>query len=121
MTKNYSKHWKSSSDAQKQRKYRENAPLHVKDSFLRARLSDGLQEEHDVKQIRVRKGDTVRIERGDHAGIEGEIRTIDRDRERITIDGAETTKIDGSAADYPIHPSNVTITAIDDEDQTRFS
>jgi large subunit ribosomal protein L24 len=116
MTKQYSKHWKNTEKAAKQRKYRDNAPQHIKDKFLNARATDELQDEHDVKQLRVRIGDTVRIERGDYAGIEGDVRTIDRDREQITVDGAEQDAIDGSAADYPIHPSNVTITELSEED-----
>jgi len=116
MTKQYSKEWKNTEKPAKQRKYRDNAPLHIKDSFLNARLSDELSDEHDKNQLRVRIGDTVRIERGDYADVEGEVRTIDRDREQITVDGAEQEKIDGSAANYPIHPSNVTITELDEED-----
>jgi large subunit ribosomal protein L24 len=120
MTKQYSKHWKNAEDPAKQRKHRDNAPLHVKDKFLNARLTDGLQEEHDTKKLRIRIGDTVRIERGDYAGIEGEVEAIDRSRERIEVEGAETDKIDGSAANYPIHPSNVTLIEIDDSDDTRL-
>lgn len=120
MTKQYSKQWNTSTKPAKQRKYRDNAPLHVKDKFLNARLSDGLQEEHDTKKARIRKGDTVRVERGDHKGTVGDVKDIDRSRERITIEGVETEKIDGSAAQYPIHPSNVTITDLDDTDDTRL-
>ena len=120
MTKQYSKHWKNAEDPAKQRKYRDNAPLHVKDKYLSAPLSDGLQEEHDTKQLRIRIGDTVRIERGDHAGKTSEVEAIDRSRERIEVEGAETEKIDGSATNYPIHPSNVTLIEIDDSDDTRL-
>ena len=54
----------TSSQPRKQRKYRYNAPLHVKGKNLRAHLSEELIKEHNVKTLRVIEGDTVKVHEG---------------------------------------------------------
>ena len=92
----------------KQRKMLYTAPMHMRHRLMTARLSDNLKEKYGA--LPVRKGDKVMIERGDYAGHEGEVVSVDRKAIRITVDGANIQKTDGTERPYPIHPSNVVIT-----------
>lgn len=107
--KSFSKSWISSTKPRKQRKYRFNAPLHKKRKFLSARLSKDLTKKHNTRNIPLRKGDRVKIVRGNYKGTLGKIDRINLKRERIFVEGTERTKRDGTKSLYPIHPSNVII------------
>jgi large subunit ribosomal protein L24 len=60
MKKKWSKTWKSSKQPRKQRKYRHNAPLHIKHKFLSASLSKDLKKKYNIRNISLRKGDRVK-------------------------------------------------------------
>jgi large subunit ribosomal protein L24 len=119
-TDNWSKTWKSSTDPQKQRKYRENAPQHVKDNFISANLSHSLRDELGTRNLGVRNGDRVRVMRGDRKGAEGIVNRIDRENERVYIDGVEKESVDGSKHQLPIRPSNVQIRSLNLDDGERL-
>ena len=112
--------WLSSTQPRKQKKFRENAPLHIKGEFLAAHLSKELAKKYNMRSVRVRKGDKVIILRGQFKGKTGLIENVDTARERIYVAGAETEKKDGAKVGYPIHPSNVIITTLVTDDKLRF-
>jgi large subunit ribosomal protein L24 len=60
----------------------------------------------------VRKGDRVRIVRGDFKKLEGEITEVNLKRCVIFVEGASTTKVDGTQVQRPIHPSNVVLLSL---------
>ena len=66
-----------SSQPRKQRKFRYQAPLHIRHKFMGAILSDELKDKHEVKTLPVRVGDTVKILRGGHKGKEGKVTFVD--------------------------------------------
>ena len=66
--KKFSKFWKSSTQARKQRKYVHNAPLHIKHKMLASSLSKELRKEHGVRSVPVRKDDFVTIKSGQFKG-----------------------------------------------------
>ena len=101
--------WKRSKQPRKQRKFRANAPLHLKRKLLSSRLSKDLTKKHNTRSMPVRKGDKVKIVRGQFSGHMGKIDRVDTKRERIYIEGTDRTKLDGTKSLYPIHPSNVII------------
>jgi len=103
----------------KQRKMLYQAPDHIRHKLFAAPLSSELRESHGVKSIPVRSGDTVRIVRGDHKGVEGKITRIDRRKYRIYVEGLTREKVDGTAIFVPIHPSKVTITNLNLDDKWR--
>ncbi|AFK50762.1 50S ribosomal protein L24P [Thermogladius calderae 1633] len=103
----------------KQRKALYNAPLHVRHKFMTAKLSDELAEKYGVKRLPVRKGDTVKILRGDWRGHEGKVVDVDLKRGRIFVEGVQVKKADGTLVYYPIHPSKVVITKLDLSDKYR--
>jgi large subunit ribosomal protein L24 len=103
----------------KQRKMLYQAPDHIRHKLFAAPLSSELRKSHGVKSIPVRSGDTVRIVRGDHKGVEGKITRIDRRKYRIYVEGLTREKVDGTAIFVPIHPSKVTITSLNLDDKWR--
>tara|TARA_Y100000310_G_C20629550_1_gene787855 strand:- start:599 stop:1000 length:402 start_codon:yes stop_codon:yes gene_type:complete len=119
MKKDFSIQWKSSKQPRKQRKYRHNAPLHIKREFLAAPLSKELSKKHEKKNVIVRKGDKVKIMRGQYKNKVGKVEKVSIGNERIFVQGAERTKRDGTKAFYPIHPSKVMIQELVSGDKKR--
>ncbi|MEA1993993.1 MAG: 50S ribosomal protein L24 [Euryarchaeota archaeon] len=103
----------------KQRKNHFGASLHKKQKSMSASLSEELKEKHGVKNLPVRKGDKVRVLRGDYIYSEGEIMRIDLKRNRLFIEDVTTEKTDGSEANLPFHPSNIEIVDLDLKDDER--
>ncbi len=103
----------------KQRKARYNAPLHIRHKFMAAPLSEDLQGKYGKRGFPVRKGDTVRVIRGDDKGKEGKVRSVDLKKEKITLEGVVVARSDLSEVPRPIHPSNVVITKLDLKDKLR--
>ena len=103
----------------KQRRMIYQAPDHVRHRLFAAHLSAELQASHGIKTLPVRSGDTVRIMRGDHRGLEGKITRIDHSSYRIFVEGLTREKVDGTAIFVPVHPSKVTITGLILDDKWR--
>jgi large subunit ribosomal protein L24 len=103
----------------KQRRMIYQAPDHVRHRLFGAPLSAELRASHGIKTLPVRSGDTVRIMRGDHRGLEGKITRIDRSSYRIYVEGLTREKVDGTAIFVPVHPSKVTITGLILDDKWR--
>lgn len=109
-----------SSQPRKQRKFRYQAPLHIKHKFLSAMLSPELREKHGIKSIPVRVGDTVKVMRGDYKGTQGKVTGVNLKKTTIYIDGVTVPKSDGTEVPRPIHPSNVMITRLETKDKLRL-
>ena len=106
-------------DPRKQRKRLYNAPAHVRHKLMAAPLSPELVKSRGVKSLPVRKGDTVRIVRGDHIGFEGKINKVDLKRYRITLEGLTREKVDGTNIFVSVHPSKVMIRNLKLDDKWR--
>jgi large subunit ribosomal protein L24 len=109
-----------SSHPGKQRKFRYQAPLHIKGKFLRAPVNDEVTKEFGVKTLRVIEGDTVKVLRGDHAGTEGKVREVDVKHESVTVDGVSEVKADGKEVPRKVHASNLQITKLNTDDERRL-
>lgn len=118
--KHFSNAWISSTKPNKQRKYRFNAPLHIKGNFLNAHLSKELRQKYKRRALRVRMGDKVRIMRGQFRKSEGKVEEVDLKNSKIFIAKIEHTKRDGTKARYPIEPSNVMIVELHTDDKKRM-
>jgi len=103
----------------KQRKRSETAPLHERQNEVRATLTDELREEYGQRNVRVNAGDTVEVLRGDHAGTDGEVVSVDLSTKRITVEDVTVEKADGEEVPRPIPASNVRVTDLDLEDERR--
>ncbi len=110
--KTWSRHWKASIKPRKQRKYRYQAPLHVKGNLLSAHLSKELRQKHKRRSIRAVTGDKVRIMRGQFRTHTGNIEHVDVKESKVRISGIEIQKKDGSKAPFWIHASNIMITEL---------
>lgn len=115
----WSKAWNSSVQPRKQRKYLYNAPLHVKHKLLSASLSSDLKKEYGIRSFTLRKGDSVKVVRGQFKGTVGKITKVSLKQTFVHVDGASVTKSDGSQSLYPIHPSNVIIQKLELTDKQR--
>lgn len=93
----------------KQRMYVRNAPLHIRSTLLGSHLSKDLRQKLKKRSLRVRKGDKVKVLRGQHKGKTGTVERVDTKRMKIFITGVEFSKKDGSKAMYPVHPSKLLI------------
>jgi large subunit ribosomal protein L24 len=103
----------------KQRKLLHNAPAHLRHKFMSAPLSSQLTASKSVKTLPVRKGDTVRIMRGDNKGFEGKISRVDLKNYRIYLEGLTREKVDGTTIFRPVHPSKVMIKNLNLSDKWR--
>ena len=117
--KHFSKQWKSSSKPRKQRKYRKNAPLHIKKKFVSVNLAKELRTKYTRRNIPVRKGDTIKVLRGQYKKRSGKVSTVDKLRAVVFVEGIELTKRDGSKILLPLQPSNLQITDLNVEDRKR--
>lgn len=117
--KDFSTAWKSSAQPRKQRKYNYAAPLHLKQKELHVHLTPELRKKYGIRKVRVRKGDKVRILRGQFAQKEGKVEQVEVKRTRLFVAGADLIKKDGSKVRYPLHPSNLIILELDVGDKKR--
>lgn len=109
----------SSTKPSKVRKRTLNAPWHIKNKMLNARLSDELRSKYGVKTVRVRKGDSVKIVRGEFAGVEGKVTSVDLKTGRITVEGVFRENIRGEQVPVKVHASKIIITSLNLEDKLR--
>ena len=119
MKKLFSKAWKSSSQARKQRKYLFNAPLNIRHKLCSSSLSKELRKEYGFRSIPVRKGDFVKIKTGQFKGKSGKVVKVSLSRLKAFVEGAVVKRADGTESLYPIHPSNLEITKLDTSDKLR--
>ena len=119
MKTKFSRTWKRSKQPRKQRKYRYNAPLHIKQKFMRAHLSKELRKKYNRRSLGLKKGDKVKIVRGQFKKKTGKVDKVDLKENYVYITGIEITKKDGTKAFYPLQPSNLMITELNLDDKKR--
>ncbi|MBD3164883.1 50S ribosomal protein L24 [Candidatus Woesearchaeota archaeon] len=117
--KSWSNYWKSSRNPGKQRKYRLNAPLHIKRKMCSSHISRELKQKYSTRSMPVILGDKVKVVRGQFKNRTGKVEKIDLKKNRIIVSGIEIEKKDGSKTKYPINSSNLVITELNLEDKKR--
>jgi large subunit ribosomal protein L24 len=120
MKKKFSTSWIGSKQARKQRKYRYNAPLHIRHRFLSANLSKELRKKHGKRNAPLKKGDEVLVMRGSFKGKKGKILDVNLKRSRVTVENVNRQKKDGTKINVYFNPSNLIIQALNLEDGKRF-
>lgn len=93
---------------------------HKRDKFLGANLSVNLRGQHNKRSMRVIKGDTVRILRGEYVGIEGKVEKVNTERSTLSIEGVQREKIRGGNVKVQVHASNVQIISLNTDDDYRL-
>ncbi|MCH8003477.1 MAG: 50S ribosomal protein L24 [Nanoarchaeota archaeon] len=119
MKTKYSSSWKKSKQPRKQRKYRRNAPLHIKQKFVSSHLSKELRKKYKKRSLNLRKGDSIKVTRGQFKNKSGKVDEVSLKKTSVYISGIEIVKRDGTKARYPIHPSNLIITEVNMDDKMR--
>ena len=120
--KKFSIGWNKSTQARKQRKYRYNAPTHIRRKLVSAHLDKALRKELNKRSLPVRKGDEVKIMVGNHKGKTGKVARVDLKRLKIFIEEIKIRKVSGQEVQVAIEPSNVIITKLylDDKKRKKF-
>ncbi len=85
---------------------------HIRDKALSSNLATNLREQYGRRSMRVTKGDTIKVLRGEYSGIEGKVEKVNTKRGTLAIEGVQREKIRGGNVKVPIHPSNVQIVAL---------
>jgi large subunit ribosomal protein L24 len=93
----------------------------VRQKYLHARLEKKLADKYKLRSVQIRKGDTIKVLRGDFRDREGKVAKVNLKDESIEVDGVTVHKSDGSEVSRPIHPSNVTVTKLELKDKRRMS
>jgi len=87
--------------------------------LMSASLSEELRGTHGRRLYQVRKGDTVKILRGDYAGVEGKVTEIDRGGRRLFVEGVTRETTSGTSSNVSVHCSKVVVTKLNLDDKWR--
>lgn len=120
MKKEFSKAWKGSSQARKQRKYLANAPQNVKTKMLSSHLSKELRQKYQRRSFQLRKGDTVKVMNGEFKGKTGKVSVVDTRTLRVAIEGLQVMKKDGSKVNVYFRNAKLMITELNLDDKRRL-
>lgn len=96
-------------------------PKHQRDKMVGAALDDTLRNQYGRKNIRVVKGDSVRVIRGEYKGVEGKVEKVKTENSTFHIEGIQREKIRGGQVKVPIHSSNVMVVSLNLDDDYRSS
>lgn len=103
----------------KQRLMLYTASKHVIRKFMSASLSNELRGKYNRRSFPVRRGDTVKVVRGDFKEITGNVVRVDYSKMRIYVEGVTRERVDGRRVLVSIHPSKVVITKLNLDDKRR--
>jgi large subunit ribosomal protein L24 len=90
-----------------------------KSNNICSNLSNNLKKEYNTKSMRIVKGDSVKIMRGEYKGVEGKVEKLNTVKGRLSIEGVQREKIKGGQVKVQIHASNVRITSLHLDDKYR--
>ena len=103
----------------KQRLKLYTASKHTRRKWMASHLHEDLLMSYNTRAVTVRKGDTVKILRGETKGHTGKVSAINTNAMYVEVEGANITKADGKQVPRKIHPSNLLITKLDLSDKRR--
>ncbi len=109
----------SSKSPRKQRRRIYKSPLHTHKRLMRCKLDEFLREDYGFRSMVVKKGDLVRIMRGQFRDTEGKVVKVDYRHVRVYVESGTTTKADGKEVQIPLHPSNLKITELELDDERK--
>jgi len=108
-----------STQPRKERKTLHNLPAHQNRAQIASHLDEPLLLKYNTRSTTLRKGDTVRVMRGEYAGTSGKVVEVNTRTRKVTVDGVTVTKADASQKPRPLDPSNLLITRLNLEDPKR--
>jgi len=119
MRKLFSISWVRSKQPRKQRKYRYNAPKHIRQKFMHANLSKELRKKYNIRSLLLRKGDKVKVMRGKFKGKISKVSKVDLKKLVVYLEDVKRKKVDGREVQIPIQPSNLQIVSAEFDDKKR--
>ena len=108
-----------STQPRKERRTLHNLPTHKKRAKIASHLDETLLLKYNTRSAVLRKGDTVRILRGEYAGTTGKVLEVNTRTRKVTVDGVTVTKAKATQVARPLDPSNLVITKLDLTDPLR--
>ncbi len=117
--KKFSNHWKSSKQKRKQRKFRFNAPIHIRKKFLSVKLSKDLKTKYKKRNIIIKKGDKIKVLRGGFKKQVGKVVKVNTKNSTAFIENMQNIRKDGTKNFYPINISNLMLLELNMEDKER--
>lgn len=110
-----------SSKPRYQRRFRFNAPMHVRQHFLHAHIDKGVRSKLKIskRSIQIARGDTVKVMTGEQKGKTGKVTHVNLRSGRITIDSLSRKSMKGKEVALQIAVSNVYITELNLSDKIR--
>jgi large subunit ribosomal protein L24 len=90
-----------------------------KSNNICSNLSSNLKKEYNRKSLRIVKGDSVKIMRGEYKGVEGKVEKLNTVKGKLSIEGVQREKIKGGQVKVQIHASNVRIMSLHLDDKYR--
>jgi len=104
----------------KQRKFRYNASMHLKQHFMHAHVAKELRSKLKTpRAVQISKGDTVKIMAGAKRGLTGKVAKVNLRSGRIYIDSYTKKNARGKEHTVPVSVSNVYITDLNLSDKLR--
>ncbi len=93
----------------KQRKFRYNAPTHLRQKMVGVHLSKELRAKLATKRrsVPVHKGDRVKLMRGERKGQAGKVMEVDLSFLKVYVEGMTQRNAKGVEKLVPVEPSNL--------------
>jgi len=120
MKQRFSAVWKSSVQPRKQRKFRANAPLHLRHRMLAAHLSKDARRDYKRRSLPLKKNDEVKVTRGSFRGRTGKVSRVDYKRLKVFVDSVKQKKVSGQEVEVALDPSNLVILKPNMDDPRRI-
>ncbi|MDE1871291.1 MAG: 50S ribosomal protein L24 [Candidatus Micrarchaeota archaeon] len=110
-----------SSKPKRQRFFRFNAPLHVRQHFLHSHIDKQLRKRLSIKRsaVQISKGDTVKVMAGKNKGKSGKVIRVNLRTGKVSIDTFTKKNAKGKEFNIPISASSVYITELNLNDKVR--
>ena len=119
MKQKFSPKWIGSKQPRKQRKFRHNAPLHIRRKMISVNFSKELRKKYGKRNFPAVRGDNVRIMRGEFKNKTGKVKEINMKKMQIFIEGIYRTKKDGTKVGVKFDSSNLQIKELELNDKKR--
>jgi large subunit ribosomal protein L24 len=104
----------------KQRKFLYNAPLHLRRKMISSHLSKELRQQYKNRSLPLRKGDEVKVMRGEFKGVVGKVVRIDTKKYKVYVDTVKKKRSIGTEYLVPLSPSNLMIVKLNLDDKYRM-
>jgi len=97
------------------------ATFHTRSKQLGSQLSEDLRKKYGKKSVRVIKGDSIKIVRGEFKGVDGKVSKVLTKKNSVSIEGVKKEKTKGEKFDVYIHTSNLLVTDLNTDDKWRIA